>query len=148
MAFVSSSENPIPFFDSYAATTPLHPSCYPSTKGPDLILEFWSGARRPDDAALRKSSPFVSLIFLICTVDKILCRHKGQESSSYCWSGGAVNISFLYHWAFQRVWKSGQGHLSMVSPCVLASPVSIVLGLGPAGMDCHQLLPATKDGDR
>ncbi|KAB0338795.1 hypothetical protein FD755_025150, partial [Muntiacus reevesi] len=50
----------------------------PFFHGPVLIPEFWSGARRPDDAALRKSSPLL---------DKILCRHQGQ-SSSYCWSGG------------------------------------------------------------
>ena len=66
--------------------------------------------------------PFVSLIFLICTADKILCRHKGQ-SSSYCWSGGqSTSLSFLSLGIPKEFGKSGQGHLSMVSPCVLASP--------------------------
>ena len=96
---------------------------------------------------MRKSGhlPFVSLIFfLICTMDKILCRHQGQ-SSSYCWSRGqSTSLSSLSLGIPKEFGKSGQGHLSMVSPCVLASPYpsswvswSCRCGLPPAS-SCNQ----------
>lgn len=77
-------------------------------------------------------------------MDKILCRHKGQ-SSSYCWSGGqSTSLSSLSLGIPKEFGKSGQGHLSMVSPCVLASPYpsswvswSCRYGLPPAS-SCNQ----------
>lgn len=94
---------------------------------------------------MRKSSPLCKPhFFLICTVDKILCRHQGQ-SSSYCWSGGqSTSLSSLSLGIPKEFGKSGQGHLSTVSPCVLASPCpsswvswSCRYGLPPAS-SCNQ----------